>query len=223
MAATLGILATALWLVSLPAADGPDGHRAMADVFVEIAPDAAEGLSPVADAYLGAGVAFLFGFVGLVPGVAGQARWSRFVAAVPAVLGAAYVAVAAVVLLFVHESFNSAETIAYQRQVGAELAVYAVLAFVAIGYLLADRRRVFDRFVIGSLVVVAVWHLVSVLLLAAYADWEYRLTPVAYLATPCYLLIALCLGVSSYHRSRAVASAAPGAGGWTPAVPGPVR
>jgi hypothetical protein len=194
------MVVTTVGALALPAAHGPDGSRSLHEVFVFDAPDSRDGLSRVAEAYMLPGSIFLLTFLLLVAGVAGRRRWSRFVAAAPAGLALLVLGIVSFVFLFVHESYNSAETVALQRRIGVELLVLAVLVVVATGFLLAGRRTVYDRFVVTGLVVLAVWHLVAILTLRSVPELEFRFTQLALLLTPAYLFAAFWTAVASLRR-----------------------
>jgi hypothetical protein len=196
------MVVTMVGALTLPAAHGPDGSLSLHEVFVFDAPDSRDGLSRIAEAYMLPASTFLFTFMLLVAGVAGRRRWSRFVAAVPAGLALLLLGAVSFVFLFVHESYNSAETVALHRRTGVELLVVAVLVVVATGFLLAGRRTVYDWFVVTGLVMLAIWHLVAILMLRSVPDLELQLTQMALLLTPAYLFAAFWTAAASLRRSQ---------------------
>jgi hypothetical protein len=68
--------------------------------------------------------------------------------------------------------------------------------------LLIGRRPVYDWFVVGFLVAVAVWHAVALFLLQSFPETELRLTVLAWVPTFAFLAMAGCTAVASINRRR---------------------
>jgi hypothetical protein len=202
-AAMVVMICTFVVVMTIPAGQEPDRLLTVQQVFRYVGGRSytLNGLSPLVWMYLPVGLAYLMTAVLLVGGMAGRVRWSRFVAAVPAALALALTALFAGVFLLLTQSYDSEEAITHRRVAGVAFLILAVLVLAAFAFLLAGRRTVFDWYVVGYLVVIAVWHTAALLFVQAFppAD-ELRLTVVAFLPTPAYLWRRPWLRC---HRSRA--------------------
>jgi hypothetical protein len=221
------MICTFVGVMTIPAGQEPDGLVTVQQVFRYVGGRSysLNGLSPLVWIYLPAGLGYLVTAVLLVGGMAGRARWSRFVAAVPAALALAVTALFAGIFLLQTQSYDSKEAITNRRTAGVAFLVLAMLVLAAFVFLLTGRRAVFDWYVVGYLVVVGICHTASLLLVQAFppAD-ELRLTVVAFLPTAGYLVTAGLAALSALARPRLdspSASPGPGLSGNIPASPHP--